>query len=193
MFSKGMDPNVERELVCEARNSPAAFEKLFRHYYPIIFQYAFRRVRNERDAEDITAATFEKALKGIGTFKWTGVPFGAWLYRIAGNNIADHYRRRSKNVEISTDFEALGCRGEADINWHAIDREDLSSEISRFMKELPLSYQEVLALKFGEGMANEEIARILKCKKGNVAVKVFRAIKAIRKIMEREGFDWHEE
>ncbi|MFW6113972.1 MAG: sigma-70 family RNA polymerase sigma factor, partial [Actinomycetota bacterium] len=97
-----MDPDREKELVLEAGTSMEAFAELYQHYVDGIYGYVLRRVGNERDAEDITARTFEKALGGIGNFTWKGASFCSWLVRIASNSVVDHYRRegRLKRVDI---------------------------------------------------------------------------------------------
>src|SRR4030042_3586025 len=97
-----MDPDKEKELVLRAAGQMDAFAELYEYYVDGIYGYIFRRVGNERDAEDLTARTFEKALGAVGDFKWKGASFCSWLGRIAPNSGVDHYRRegRAKMVDL---------------------------------------------------------------------------------------------
>ena len=96
-----MEPEKERELVERARSSPQAFSELYEHYMPLIYRYLLRRTGNAEAAEDLTATTFEKALRHLETFQWKQVSFSAWLCRIATNNLVDFYRREGRRRETS--------------------------------------------------------------------------------------------
>ena len=87
---------TERDLAERARVDIDAFAELYRHYLPKIHAFAWRRTGNRQAAEDICAATFEAALKGIASFQWRSGGFGAWLYRIAANQVTDHHRREAR-------------------------------------------------------------------------------------------------
>src|SRR5579862_9633912 len=85
---------AERGLVERARHDPAAFAELYERYVDAIYTFAYHRLRDTTHAEDVAAETFQRALEHIGRFEWRGVPFSAWLYRIASNVIAARYRRQ---------------------------------------------------------------------------------------------------
>src|SRR5215217_4158762 len=91
------DPEHERELVERARTGDSeAFAKLYRHYVPRIHAFSYRRTNSRELAEDVTAATFERAYRQLERFEWRGGGFGAWLFRIASNELTDHYRRQQR-------------------------------------------------------------------------------------------------
>ncbi len=91
----------EGALIAAAQNDPSAFGPLYERYVNQIYRYAYRRVGNHAEAEDVTSQTFQQALAALPGYEWRGVPFGAWLYRIAGNVIIR--RGRSANREIAVE------------------------------------------------------------------------------------------
>ncbi|MBN2025603.1 MAG: sigma-70 family RNA polymerase sigma factor [Actinobacteria bacterium] len=179
-----MDQEREKELVLEARTSMDAFAELYGYYVDGIYGYILRRVGNDSDAEDITARTFEKALKGVGDFKWKGASFCSWLVRIASNSVVDHYRREGKAKMVDLEEVLPQLQGEDDPTL-GIDREEERSLLLRAMAGLPEKYRVVIELKFVDEMDNQVIAEMIGCSKGNLAVRLHRALKALRREVER--------
>jgi len=178
-----MDPTLERGLVEKAKESLKAFDQLYEYYLPRIFGFVYNRTGNKEIAEDITSQTFMKAMTKIKTFTYKGFTFGAWLYRIAHNNLIDFYRKNPHQVDIEMN------RLESDENVHN-DAEQAEKQeiILDAIRHLPEQYQQVLTLKYFEELTNEEIADILGCKKATLAVKLHRSLKALKKIMKKDGF-----
>jgi len=90
------DAPDDGELVARARRDPGAFSVLYRRYVGRIFTFAHRRTWTREAAEDVTAATFERAYRHLDRFDTEGAGFGPWLYRIASNELVDHYRREGR-------------------------------------------------------------------------------------------------
>src|SRR5712691_3389214 len=90
----------ERRLIEAAQSDPARFADVYENYFESVYAYVARRVRNRDEAEDLTAEVFRKALASLPRFKWRGVPFAAWLFRIASNMIADRAKRVAKEVSF---------------------------------------------------------------------------------------------
>src|SRR5437588_13020280 len=91
----------ERELVERAKEDPEAFGALYDRYFPQIYRFTYSRVRDQSLAEDVTSEVFFKALRNIKRYTYSGHPFSAWLYHIALNAVADHYRGAAgKEVEL---------------------------------------------------------------------------------------------
>jgi len=90
--SKTMDE--DEQLVAAAKDDSEAFGKLYDKYYPRIFRYIYHRTLNVQLTEDLTSNTFFAALRHIGRFRWKRIPFGAWLYRIATNEVNMHWRKK---------------------------------------------------------------------------------------------------
>lgn len=179
-----MDPERERQLVYEARNSMEAFAELYEHYVDGIYGYVLRRVGNEHDAEDITARTFEKAVGGIGGFKWKGASFCSWLVRIASNSVVDHYRRQGRTKAVDLE-EVLPILEADDDPTRDMERREEYQMLLGAMKGLPERYRMVIEMKFVDELDNQVIADTLGCSRGNLAVRLHRALKAMRREVEK--------
>lgn len=179
-----MDQEKEKELVLKARTSMDAFAELYEYYVDGIYGYVLRRVGNGHDAEDITARTFEKALGGIGGFKWKGASFCSWLVRIASNSVVDHYRREGKVKKVDLE-EFLPRLVGADDPTGGIDREEECKLLMDAMRNLPERYRTIIELKFVDELDNQMIADIFGTTKGNLAVKMHRALKSLRREVEK--------
>ena len=93
----------EKELIDRAKTDPAAFGELYRRYVDRIYNYIYYRTGSVGDAEDLTGKVFFKAMSHIQSYKHMGLPFSAWLYRIAHNLVANYHRDRSRKQELSLD------------------------------------------------------------------------------------------
>jgi len=179
-----MQPEKERELVERARSSPEAFSELYEHYMPLIYRYLLRRTGNAGTAEDLTATTFEKALRHLEGFRWKQVSFLAWLLRIATNCLVDHYRREGRRRETSLhDLEGV-LRSPVGAGEEETERVALLMELVR---QLPLSYQHVLALKFYQGLDHDEMCDVLGVSKKTLSMKIYRSLQALRRAAARAG------
>jgi len=185
-----MDREKEKELVLRAASCMEAFSELYAYYVDGIYGYVYRRVGNEKDAEDITARTFEKALGGIGGFKWKGASFCSWLVRIASNTVVDHYRREGRMKRI--DLEEVLPRLEADDDpTGGVEKQEERLMLADALGHLPERYRMVVELKFVDDLENEVIADMLGCSRGNLAVRLHRALKALRREIEKlEKGEW---
>ncbi len=157
----------EDKLVERAKEDPKAFGVLYERYVDQIYQYIFYRTGNRYDAEDLTARTFYKALANLNGYRHKGLPFSAWLYRIAHNLLANWHRDRQRRKAIRLDTVVLtGKEGET--------AEDLveSRERVEFLREaiarLAPDRQELLILKYVTGLSNREIGKVLGRSEGAV-------------------------
>ena len=177
--------HAEAELIEAAQNDPTAFGPLYERYVERIYRYAYRRVGNHADAEDVTSQTFQQALAALPDYEWRGVPFGAWLYRIAGNVIAR--RGRSSNREITVeDVTSLSQeRAEDDEDPAEIVAERQENELTDALRQLPLDQQRVIVLRFSRDMKNREIGEVMGRSEGAVKQLLHRAMIALRATLER--------
>ncbi|MCX6002364.1 MAG: sigma-70 family RNA polymerase sigma factor [Chloroflexi bacterium] len=180
---------AEEELVKRAQHNPEAFGDLYEMYYQRIFNFALKRTANIQLALDITSITFLKALNQIRKFRWRDVPFGAWLYRIAGNEVNDHYRRQGgKRIASIEEIAELADTGDyADEINHA--EEELSRHeefllLHKKLAELPEMYQEVITLKFFEKKKIREMVKILGKKEGTIKSLLHRGVEKLREKMQ---------
>jgi RNA polymerase sigma-70 factor (ECF subfamily) len=138
------------------------------------------RVNDEALAEDLTAATFEKALTHLDQLRSAGA-FGGWLFRIARNELAQHYRRRRTVVS----WEAVADRPDDGPAVEAqAERSEALSRLLQALRTLPERDQEVIGLKFLAGLKNGEIGEAMGLRSGHVAVILYRAIRRLRDLLE---------
>jgi RNA polymerase sigma-70 factor, ECF subfamily len=198
-----MDPARERDLVSRARADPAAFGELYDYYLPRIHGFILRRVRETSVAEDLTATTFERALVVVRRDDFRNDSFGGWLYRVAGNAVIDHVRRDRRSVPLgirggdvpgdgdgsssasSRSTAEFGDEAAADAFAAAIDRDVLS----RGLLLIPYEQRRVIVLRFLDGLDPAEMAVILGCSRSTAAVRVHRALRALRDAMAVESTD----
>lgn len=183
------DKELERRLVQAARSDSEAFAQLYRHYLPKIHSYAYRRSRSREVAEDITAATFEKAYRQLERFEWKAGGFGPWLFRIASNELADHYRRvgRSRSDRGQKAMGALHTAFSVDDVEHVEGRDDDSKVVLAAMSNLNPRYQEAISLRYLAGLSHEDAAEAMGSSKPVMAVTLSRALKALKKEIDRMG------
>src|SRR2546425_1536456 len=91
---------AERLLVEAAQRAPSRFGELYEDNFERVYAFIARRVPDRDAAEDLTADVFHQALKNLPRFEWRGVPFAAWLFRIAANAIADRFKRAAKERDV---------------------------------------------------------------------------------------------
>jgi RNA polymerase sigma-70 factor (ECF subfamily) len=170
-----------------AKHDPAAFGVLYDRYVDRIYSYVYRETHDVAQAQDITAITFEKALRHIRRFRWKEVGFAPWLYRIARNEIIQQYRRdsRLRPLEPDSDNNVPG-RGmdaqsrEARLIESAVLSRERDQSLRDALARLAASDREVLMLRFLEQLPTEEIAQILDCSRDNVYVRLHRALGRLR-------------
>ncbi len=176
-----MDRDRERSLVEAARTDAAAFGDLYDFYLPRIYGFVYRRVQERAVAEDLTAATFEKALHSLRGEDFRNEAFGGWLYRVAANGVIDHFRA-ARRLLPETDGVAGAVR---DAFAAALDRD----ELRQAMADLPDRHRAVLTLRFFDDLDADEASAILGCSRGTFAVRLHRALAALRGAMLKETID----
>jgi RNA polymerase sigma-70 factor (ECF subfamily) len=191
---QGVDSPVlddERELVAAAKTDIEAFSVLYRHYLPRIHAFAWRRTGSVQAAEDICAATFEAALRNIGSFRWREPGIGPWLFRIAANQTVDHHRRESRPGSERGQRAMATMHEPAEANhgpdWIADDHHLVRDAMGR----LSPRYQRAISLRYLADLAHDDAARAMQLTKPAFAVVLSRALKALRRELERNGGAGH--
>ena len=163
-----------------------AFGRLYEQYVDRIFNYVYYRTGNVHDAEDLTARVFYRALHHIQNYTDRGVPFSAWLYRIAHNLVANWHRDRSRHQEIPlSDAPTLHYKGDAPET--ALMQNQDQEALLRLIRRLPSERQHLLILKFVEHLSNAEIGETMGRSEGAVKSLYHRTLLALRD--ELEGFN----
>jgi RNA polymerase sigma-70 factor (ECF subfamily) len=162
---------------------PEALAELYDHYGPRMYAYIYRRVSDATLAEDLTAELFLRVLLALRNEQAWRDSFIAWLYRVAHNLVVDHYRRQPAVASQSLDESLAAQDGDPIASAEdALARERLRSAIGRLTQD----QQQVLALRFGEGLTAKETARILGKSTGAVEALQHRALAALRRILMGE-------
>lgn len=169
----------DTELVELAKDDKDAFGELYERYVKKIYNYLYYRTGNQHDAEDLTARVFFRAMSHIETYTERGVPFQAWLYRIAHNLVANWHRDRGRRKVIPLDeFIVSGLRSDSP-DKHAEDQEE-KERLLNAIRRLPDERQQLLILKFVDQLSNAEIGDIMERTEGAIKSLYHRTLIALR-------------
>ena len=187
MARQELAPDVERQLVERAKVDMDGFAELYRHYLPRIHAFAWRRTGNTQAAEDICAATFEAALRGISGYRWRKGGIGPWLFRIAANATIDHHRRESR-PEGDRGQQAMAHlhQPEASDDLDGVFGHDDRDRLRTALDQLNPRYQQAIALRYLADLEPDQAARAMGLTKPALAVVLSRALKALRKQLDSE-------
>ncbi|MCS7178892.1 MAG: sigma-70 family RNA polymerase sigma factor [Anaerolineae bacterium] len=173
----------EAELVRRARHDPEAFGLLYERYVAQIYRYLYYRTGNPQDAEDLTARTFYRALEHLPRYQERGVPFSAWLYRIAHNIVVNWLRDRSRRPVVALEHVAAQSGPEGD-PLQTLETQEERERLLQAFYSLPPERQELLILKFVEGMTNAQIGEILGRSEGAIKSLYHRTLLDLREKLE---------
>ena len=179
----------ERNLVERARTDGRAFAELYRLYVSRVYAFAYRRSGSTQVAEDVTSTTFERALRGMSSFEWRSGGFGSWLFRIAANELTNHYRRQERTSSVKMQ-RAFGMYVADAVSGGEFDRvENLGSAdvIRDAMATLNDRYQQAIALRYLSGLSHDDAAKAMGLSKPVMAVTMHRAMAALRKAIDARG------
>src|SRR5579875_380601 len=183
------DPKVlasdEDRLVARAiQRDQAAFARLYEAYLDRIYRYIYYRVASTAEAEDLTEQVFLKAWEVIDRYEPRGAPFAAWLYRLAHNLIVDYYRskRATTSLDDVRETEEPGA-DVVDLVEETLEIEELRTAIRRLSPE----HQQLIALRFVEGLSHAEVAQIIGKSEGATRVIQHRALQALARALRQTG------
>jgi RNA polymerase sigma-70 factor (ECF subfamily) len=188
-FSKPIKPNIflhqsekdildEYEIIKKAIEKPEVFGVLYEKYYKQIFLFVLRRIDDKTTTTDLVSQVFLKAMLNLEKYKFKGLPFSAWLYRIATNQINEFYRGSQFQRVISVeDAEMNHVFKEA-----LIDDTDKIDLISKLLEELDEDEIQVLELRFFEDRPFKEVAFILEISESNAKVRTYRILEKLKKV-----------
>ena len=169
----------EATLLTRARaNDQRAIAELYDQHAPAIYSYVYRRVGEQRLAEDLTADVFVRALEALRKNQFAHTSLRAWLYRLAHNRVIDHYRRQRPQVELPEHHPAPDDVPEI------MQRRSLHATVRAALHHLTEEQQQVIVLRFGEGKTAGETARLLNKTEEAVRALQHRSLAALRRLME---------
>ena len=166
----------ERLLVEAAQKDPRRFAELYENNFERIYAFIVRRVGDRDAAEDLTSDVFHRALANLRQFEWRGVPFAAWLFRIAANSIADRSQRAAKERAISH----LDDPGNPSLSEASLEASEERARLFRLVDTLPADQRRVIVMRFAEQRSIREIAQVLRRTEGAVKQLQFRGLQSLR-------------
>lgn len=184
-----MDHNInqteiedEAKMIAKAKQDLQYFEPVYNKYYESIFRYIHRKTDDEDIAADLTSRVFMNAMNSLDKFEFRGVPFGAWLYRIATNETNKYYRDNKRRLLTLEDHKVnlvMTCSELDDA-----DMERKQTVLTELISELEEEEIRILELKFFEIKNFKEIAFILDKKESAVKMKMYRSLNKLKERFE---------
>lgn len=168
-----------------AQKDPAKFRVLYSRYYESIFRFIYKRTADEDLTADLTSQAFLKAMQSIQQYTYQGVPFSAWLFRIASNEIAQHFRKNNQSRIVALEDSAVH---DVEEEYTEEDKVDLDVDIKllkEVIQDLDPEEVELLELRFFEKRAFKEVADILDITENNAKVKVYRLLQKMKKRFDK--------
>jgi RNA polymerase sigma-70 factor (ECF subfamily) len=181
-------PVPDALLVERARSTPEAFGQLYARYVRKIYNYVYYRVGDGVEAEDLTSRVFQRASQGLDTYTERGLPFVAWLYRIAHNTVANWYRDEGRRRAFSIDGVRIA-------DWQAPDPEAAVEARSdrelllAAVRRLPAERQQLLILKFSEQLSNAEIGQVMHRSESAIKSLYHRTLDMLRRELDKLSQD----
>ncbi len=167
---------------------PDAFSYLYSQNVSRIYNYIFYRVGSEDDAEDITSRVFYRAFGHIKNYEEKGIPFSAWLYRIAHNLIANWHRDRQRRKEVSLD-EQPEIPQRLDLPEAVVEKNQETELLLKGIRRIAPDRQQLILLKYLEDLSNAEIAQIMGRTEGAIKSLYHRALIALKDEMVKIGYE----
>jgi RNA polymerase sigma-70 factor (ECF subfamily) len=170
----------ERLLIEAAQQDPARFAELYENNFERVYAYVVRRVGDRAETEDLTSEVFHHALSNLKRFEWRGIPFTAWLFRIAANLISDRWQRKSREL-VTDEVEQIESAPASNAEFEEVERR---ATLFRLVDTLPTEQRRVVVLRFVEEKSIKEVAREIRKTEGAVKQLQFRALTSLRARME---------
>jgi RNA polymerase sigma-70 factor, ECF subfamily len=174
----------ERLLIEAAQKDPACFAELYEINFERVYAYVVKRVRDRAETEDVTAEVFHQALANLKRFEWRGIPFAAWLFRIAANLITDRWQRSGREVADDSGIIDSAQAQSGNIGPAEIEEVERRATLFQLVDRLPAEQRRVVVLRFVEEKSIKEVAREVRKTEGAVKQLQFRALTSLRARME---------
>lgn len=188
MSESGFEPITEENAVTLAsRGNPEAFSFLYEKNVTRIYNYIYYRIGSATDAEDITSRVFYRAFGHINSYVEKGVPFSAWLYRIAHNLIANWHRDNLRRKEVPLE-DHLDLPHKTDQPERMLEKNQEMDILLKGIRRISPDRQQLILLKYLDNLSNAEIAQIMGRSEGAIKSLYHRALISLREEMEDIGY-----
>ena len=171
----------EESLIRRAQQcDQVALTQIYEENFDKIYRYIVLKIGDRAEAEDMTQQVFLNALKSISSYKYKGMPFSSWLFRIAHNQVVDYYRKKKRSVTVPLD-ETIAAG--YDNPGRETERKLEIEQMTQATKQLTKAQQEVISLRFAGELSIAEVAKVMKKSEGAIKALQHSAIVSLRKIM----------
>jgi RNA polymerase sigma-70 factor (ECF subfamily) len=157
---------------------------LYETHFDRVVRYVAVRIGSVSEAEDLASEVFVRALRGVGSYKDTGAPMEAWLFKIAHNIVVDYFRKQSRrpaSVPLEETFPLDNSHNPDE----GLERSEEIRQLYQAVRQLSGDQQQVLALRFGSEMTSEQVGQVMGKKPGAVREMQSAAIKKLRQVLQR--------
>lgn len=178
------DLQAELAIVERARQEPAHFGLLYEKYYRQVFVFVYRRTGDEEASADIVSNTFLKAMLSLKKYVFKGVPFSAWLFRIAINEVNMFFRKNERERQVSLDKSDLG---KMIAETGQSDSDDNQKLLLRALGTLPAEDMQLIELRFFEKRPFAEVGEILGITENNAKVRTYRILDRLKALLVKAG------
>lgn len=168
----------EMELVKAAQSDPRNFEPLYTAYYKRIVAYVYHRVESKEEAFEITAQVFYKALDNLSKYSDRGLPFSAWLFRIATNELNSLFRKNKNKRVVTLDDD---CFTELQEEIGAASADHMDEHLYNALQQLETEEMELVNMRFFEKRAFKEISEITGMRESACKMKLYRILEQLKK------------
>lgn len=183
---KALPAHEERALIGQMPGNPAAFRRLYQHYFPRVFAYVAYRVETRQEAEDLTATVFLKAVESLPRFEYRGAgSFATWLFRIAHNEVQGFYRTLHRREIVPLD-DLPEIESAEPLPDEALARKEQFAQLRQALSTLSPRRQEIITLRFFAGLKNQEIASVLALDERTVASHLCRGLEDLKQACQNE-------
>lgn len=174
-------PPSEAQLVAAAQKDISRFEPLYNHYYEPVVRFLARRLDDQEQAFDLASQVFLKAMQNLGKYEQRGLPFGSWLFRIARNELYNHFKQspESRSVNIETQEIAGNMADEMEEN----SLEPYMDKMIEAIGSLPEDDLQMIEMRYFEKRPYKEIGEILDMTENNAKVKTYRILEKLKKLI----------
>jgi RNA polymerase sigma-70 factor (ECF subfamily) len=175
-----MEGMPEESLIAAAKGlSEAAWAEIYRRHAQQVYGYIYYRLGDQHAAEDLAADVFVKALAGIKGYSWRGTPLLAWLYRIAHNVTADYRKAAARRMGMQATGEPELVEDRQD----RLEELDERTDMMKAIRALTEEQQQVVILRFYQGLSNAEVSRVMGKPEGAVKALQARGLRSLRRII----------
>lgn len=172
-------------MILRSQTDPEAFRPLYEEYFKRIFLFVLHRVEDKSLAADVTSQVFLKALVHIKRFKFRGLPFSSWLFRIALNECNDYFRKSSRYRIVTIEDAAVDHLYEELTN--TTREEDLRQQLPAILQKLSGEELQFIELRFFEQRPFKEVAEIIGITENYAKVKVYRILQKMKKLFLKQS------